>query len=531
MEDVTELKFNTQVKSQFACRSADNQTVATKPSGNMICGSAKRLYKYEGVFANTSLLTKKESSIEFSITFQQTFLQSPNYVKFPIFELGFTNDSISTLFLHPILFSVSAFPCQKKFSVCLLTGSGVLIESKTIFKSETNSRYAEGRFILKYRPSEHTLFLLAKSPKVKSTIELHRVQSMNLRSPLWPVFAAYDFNEIAVSMNIKTNEVGFDRYTLHQNLYISHDNKTMSNKNLSGTYQITNFTTPIIWMRPRQIGISNDFHTMIDIDFDDSNGGHVFFKIGIRGGKDTIFNATLLLECMLCEVGYFLGLYRTIGYCLSVANGTKYIAVSHNMKLFLHYNQDGIIELYVPNYVWGYSYCLIQFEPFRKTIPEFYIEKVDAKDIAISSSRTTNIDNRKRIMVLGRPFDFLGRRQEDFENDKLGLINVAGPWEGRPTIREEPCPPCRVPIPIQCLGLHEEEEEEKKRLLNEEEIKQQQAKVEECEKRMGKGRKRRNEYDEEEEEKLSFILQHKKLLIMSLTVAVLAIFAYSLLLQ
>ncbi|CAG2239164.1 NFXL1 [Mytilus edulis] len=38
-------------------------------------------------------------------------------------------------------------------------------------------------------------------------------------------------------------------------------------------------------------------------------------------------------------------------------------------------------------------------------------------------------------------------------------LNVAGPWEGRPTIREEiqdkPCPPCKVPIAIQCLGLHE----------------------------------------------------------------------------
>ncbi|CAG2244920.1 NFXL1 [Mytilus edulis] len=42
----TGLKFNTQVTSQFACRSADNQTVATKPSENMSCGSTRRLYKY-----------------------------------------------------------------------------------------------------------------------------------------------------------------------------------------------------------------------------------------------------------------------------------------------------------------------------------------------------------------------------------------------------------------------------------------------------------------------------------------------------
>ncbi|XP_052075886.1 uncharacterized protein LOC127713975 [Mytilus californianus] len=191
-------------------------------------------------------------------------------------------------------------------------GSGVLIESKTIFKSESNSRYVEGRFILKYRPSEHTIFLLAKSPKSKTTIEFHRVQSIKFKGPLWPVFAAYDFNEIAVSINIKTNEVGFDRYTLHQNLYIYNDNKTMSNKNLSGTYQNNNFTTPIILMRPMQIGNSNDFQIMLDIDFDDSNWGHVFFKIGLRWGKDASFKATLLLECWLCNMGYVLGLYRTM---------------------------------------------------------------------------------------------------------------------------------------------------------------------------------------------------------------------------
>ncbi|XP_071127453.1 E3 ubiquitin-protein ligase TRIM56-like [Mytilus edulis] len=51
---LTGLKFDTHVTSQFACRSADNQTVATKPTGKMSCGSTSRLYKYEGVFANTS---------------------------------------------------------------------------------------------------------------------------------------------------------------------------------------------------------------------------------------------------------------------------------------------------------------------------------------------------------------------------------------------------------------------------------------------------------------------------------------------
>ena len=35
----------------------------------------------------------------------------------------------------------------------------------------------------------------------------------------------------------------------------------------------------------------------------------------------------------------------------------------------------------------------------------------------------------------------------------------AGPWEARPMVKEEivckPCPPCQVPTPVQCIGLHE----------------------------------------------------------------------------
>ena len=35
----------------------------------------------------------------------------------------------------------------------------------------------------------------------------------------------------------------------------------------------------------------------------------------------------------------------------------------------------------------------------------------------------------------------------------------AGPWEARPTVKEEivckPWPPCQVPTPVQCIGLHE----------------------------------------------------------------------------
>ncbi|XP_071124291.1 uncharacterized protein [Mytilus edulis] len=72
---LTELKFDTQVGSQFTCRSADNQTVATVPSEHMLCGSRRRLFKFQGGFSNSSFSPKKESSIEFSIRFHEPILQ------------------------------------------------------------------------------------------------------------------------------------------------------------------------------------------------------------------------------------------------------------------------------------------------------------------------------------------------------------------------------------------------------------------------------------------------------------------------
>lgn len=265
--------------SQFACRSADNQSVATKPSGNMTCGWTRRLFKYEGVFANTSFLSDQERSIEFSIKFQQISLQTKEYDELPIFEFSLTNGSISTQLLFPSIFSVGGFSCQNKFGVCLSIGNRVLIESKDMFKSETNSHFAEGRFILSYIPSNSTLLFLSKFSKKKTTKELHRIHPLKFKGPLWPVFAAY--TTIAVSVTIKTNQVGFDRFTLYPSLYISDDNKTMSNKKLSGTYPSDSFGTPVMFTRPLNFQTSSTIQTKINIGFDDSNGGNVLFKFGV----------------------------------------------------------------------------------------------------------------------------------------------------------------------------------------------------------------------------------------------------------
>lgn len=76
-----------------------------------------------------------------------------------------------------------------------------------------------------------------------------------------------------------------------------------------------------------------------------------------------------------------------------------------------------------------------------------------------------------------------------------------------------------------------QEEEEKEKLLQDEKIKLEKAKVEEFEKRMGRGRKRRKKFDQEEEEALTFLQQYRTVIMASVTGVVLAIFAYYLMLQ
>ncbi|CAC5379846.1 unnamed protein product [Mytilus coruscus] len=135
--NLTGLKFNTQFESQFACRSADNQTVATEPFKHLQCGSTERFFKHDGVFANASFLLEKEMSIEFSIRFQKMCLQSQNTQKqdhLTVYEFGLSAFSISMNFLFPSFLAVSAFTCPNEFGVCLITGSGMLLESQDIFK-------------------------------------------------------------------------------------------------------------------------------------------------------------------------------------------------------------------------------------------------------------------------------------------------------------------------------------------------------------------------------------------------------------
>jgi hypothetical protein len=61
-------------------------------------------------------------------------------------------------------------------------------------------------------------------------------------------------------------------------------------------------------------------------------------------------------------------------------------------------------------------------------------------------------------------------------------------------------------------------------------MKKQQAELEEYERKM-KGRKRRPQKEAKEEENLSFVQKNKKLLFISITVAILAVFAFYLLSQ
>lgn len=406
---VIALQFNNQMASQFKCRSADNQTVATKPLNNIWCFSTGRLFKYKGVFANKSFLPETETSLEFSITLQPQ--NTHRYDQVTVFEFGLTQDSISTEVLFPSIISVSAFTCPNLFGVCLVTGNSKFLRNEDIFSYEHNSSIFEGRFILYYRPSDFVLLILAKYPKTEAKIELDRIPNVIFTRPFWPVFSAYSPNRIATTITLKTNGFDLDRLTLHSHLFISDDNKTMSSTRLSVTRPSNIFESPFIYTLPKRIEISKTIQTMINVEFVESNSGDTLFKIGLKGSKGGIHKATSLLKCVKCEVKYLFGFYRTNGYCLSLDNDTHLTVVRNEFSFFLHYHTNGIIEFYILNKVSGYTYCFFQFDPFLYMTPEFYIEKVDAEDILISCNQDADILNIGRLCLVLCILAFLFRIQ------------------------------------------------------------------------------------------------------------------------
>lgn len=212
-----------------------------------------------------------------------------------------------------------------------------------------------------------------------------------------PVFAAY--TKIDVSVTIKTNQVGFDRFTLYPSLYISVDNKTMSNKKLSGTYPSDSFGTPVMFTRPLNFQTSSTIQTKINIGFDDSNGGNVLFKFGVGKHEDGVFKGTTVLECSKCVFTYLFGLFPTDGYCLSFGTENNRIVVRNLLKLFLHFDRNGLIDVYIVNYYFGYTHRSFQFEPFQNLPPKLFVEKIDAKDIVISSTEKTNLMNMVKLFI------------------------------------------------------------------------------------------------------------------------------------
>lgn len=332
-------------------------------------------------------------------------LQSQNaskQVDLTLFEFGLLESSLSTNFLFPSFLAVSAFTCPNEFGVCLITGTGRLLESQDIFKSETNSPLVEGQFSIHYRPYDLTFSFAAKSVEgnFNTIIESHRPLVIKSQtSSMRPVFAAYNHEKANVSMTINTNEVAFDRHTLHQHLFISDDNKTISNKKLSDTFPSNNSRQRFIFTLPITFENLNIIQTMININFVESNSTHSFFKIGVGEDKHGKFKGTELLECIKCEVTYLFGFYHTTGYCLSSNNDSSPIVIGNQLSFFLHYKRNGIIEMYMHNYFFGYSYYVFKSEQFKKLTFSFYIERTNANNVFISSSDYANIIDLKRICL------------------------------------------------------------------------------------------------------------------------------------
>lgn len=100
---------------------------------------------------------------------------------------------------------------------------------------------------------------------------------------------------------------------------------------------------------------------------------------------------TIFTMVQVCCANFFQpGNYNL--FCLSDTGKTTTI-VGNQLSLFLHYYKNGIIETFIRDNLFGYRYCYFHFDPFNKVAPKFYIEKNNAKDIIISSSKYASLIN------------------------------------------------------------------------------------------------------------------------------------------
>ncbi|XP_062619423.1 uncharacterized protein LOC134280983 [Saccostrea cucullata] len=217
-------------RNSLMCYSADRGMMSNNPFENIrqFCGNEQTLYVYKGTFTNRTFLYQKGESVIVQIQVRDIKRYMPGLI---LFEFGISKDSVNRKHLL-------GFPTQIFYGWFLkiinMDQEFALINTEgQIVYSNTFSVLDKGTFTFRIQLNPNktiTLKSLDQSLKTKQVLdETRSVKGIPKRG----FVKICDSQDAHVTIQIMTQKVAFNKTTLHPDVYISPNNKNISNTKLS----------------------------------------------------------------------------------------------------------------------------------------------------------------------------------------------------------------------------------------------------------------------------------------------------------
>lgn len=213
--------------SFYTCYSADERIVSNIPIKNtrQTCGNLISPYIFRGVFTNSTFLYRQGDSYSIQIDVSGIRRYSPGLI---LFEFGISNGAIERQNLEGPLTSAfygwSLKVLNAEREIALVNSDGKLVHSKTIA--------AVGQESYMFYIKLHSNRTIALKTEIKNGERLDETGAIkgNTKRGFVKMCSA---NEANVTVKSISGNVAFNKSTLYPNLYITTNNKTISNQNIS----------------------------------------------------------------------------------------------------------------------------------------------------------------------------------------------------------------------------------------------------------------------------------------------------------
>lgn len=380
------MQFISEGNSFFRCLNKFNTIYSTFPDNGLVCGSRERPFKFKGGFLNSTLKPHHSNGFDFLVRFKRDFNFGSDDSQNVVFEFGLTTaGAFDIKFLRPeMIFSFTVHTCLNKLGFCMVTGDGKIIDVTKVFASSKKSpTFTEGKFRFGFRPESFEVWLFDLRRNEVVYTFTHLFTSNIVR----PVFGAYGSEQFSTTFTILSKE-SFHRKSLHPSLYISTDNKVVSNRKTSITYKNDDTYYPYIFtkrntfrLKEKRIGLSIEYEVQKAIDMD------IVLEMGFGIYKNGTFHPLMQLKLIPCYI-YRFYLYKERGYCLREQGITGSLIVASNpIRLLIHYHSNGTFDIYIEGFLWNFTYLKFQFVDINVP-PRFYVKRHEKTEIKIITDDT-----------------------------------------------------------------------------------------------------------------------------------------------